>query len=107
MNRAELAVAANRNVDDVGLNCADVVVTDAPFVESAGAEVLHDDVGSRGESQENLAALGLAEIERQVALVAIHRRLREADLLVVTGERRRDAPRHFTLASLDFDDVGA
>src|SRR4029077_13763071 len=52
-------------------------------------------------------SLGLAEIECQVALVAIHSRLRESDLLVVTGKSGRDAARHFTLTRLYLDDVGA
>ena len=46
--------------------------TDAHTVEGAGAEVLDHNIGVLGEPKERLDALGLAEVQRDASLVAVH-----------------------------------
>ncbi len=58
-------------VDDPGVPFPKLEVPDAPLVHRAGAEVLHDDVGSFGEPQEELLPLGRVQVEPDVQLVPV------------------------------------
>jgi hypothetical protein len=58
-------------VDDPGISLPKLEVPDAPRVHRAGAEVLHDDVGSFREPQEKLLPLGRVQVEPDVELVAV------------------------------------
>ncbi|MNC88201.1 hypothetical protein D3C83_39930 [compost metagenome] len=52
------------------MQLAQVLVAQAPFLERAGAEILDHDVELGNQALQQLARLGLAEVERGDALVA-------------------------------------
>ena len=78
--RPLLAEAADRDIDNVGPDRADVRLADAEPLHHAGAEVLDEDVRRRGEALQQFHAPGMLEVEYDGALVA-----------VVVEERRRQA----------------
>src|ERR1700730_16437859 len=77
--RSPLTPSADRHVHDVRLDLAHVVVAEAPFYQRARTEILHDDIGGLRQLHEDVAALSGAHVERQVALVSIHRGIGETD----------------------------
>jgi hypothetical protein len=81
-----------------------LLVADAPFLERAGLEVVDQDVGGLEQAQQHLAPLGLGEVERRHALVAVH-----ADEVRrgAVAERRAPVAHLVALRRLDLDDVGA
>ena len=81
-----------------------VVVADAPFFHRARLEVLDQDVGAFQQAQQHRAAVGLADVERDGALVAV-----DADEVagVVVVERRAPVAHLVALRRLDLDHVGA
>ncbi len=96
--------AADRGVDDPRVGGRDGVVVEAEARETAGAEVLHHDVGAAGELLGERDVAGVLEVEGDGALVAV-------DPEVV----RRDAVAHGRLprpgvvagGRLDLDHLGA
>ena len=66
-----LAEAGDAAVDDARIDRPASLVVDSEAVLDIGAVVLDDHVGGFGEAQEDLARLGLLEVERERALVAV------------------------------------
>ena len=81
-----------------------VGVAEAPVLHRAGLEVLDQHVGLREQAQQHRAALGLADIERDRALVAV-----DADEIarIAVLERRPPVARLVALRRLDLDHLGA
>src|SRR6202011_2769387 len=98
------AEAADRNVDQVGLDRAQRRLADTDALGDAGAMVLHEKIGVRDHPLDQFQAARVAQVERHRALVAID-----------DCEGRRDAPpgpahRAREVADyrrLDLDNVGA
>src|SRR5208283_212822 len=107
VRRTELAEAADRDIDDIGFDRAAMLVADPPLVEGAGTEILHHDVRARGQFEEQRATLGIAQIERQTALVAVDCGVQKADPAALARQKRADPPSDLALDRLDLDDVGA
>jgi hypothetical protein len=82
-------------VDDVGVGGLAVVVADAEPVRDARGHVVVDDVGCRDELERDLQAVGVLQVERDVALAAL-----------AAEERLAREPHAVTLDGLDLDDVG-
>src|ERR1700687_1566438 len=68
-----LAEAADVAEDGARINRAHSLVGEAKARERAGAEVLDDDIGPLDEPFEHAFAIGVLEIDRHAALVAIDR----------------------------------
>ena len=87
------------------LRAFSVVVTQAPLLQRAGPEVLDDDVGALDEIEEEVAARGLAQIERDGFLVAgVHR---PEEVMAVEFGLSPGAQRVGRSRRLDLDDLGA
>ena len=72
--RAGLTEARHRDVDDRRIHAAHRDVAEPELVGDARKEVLDDDIGSAGQLEHELAALGLLEIHGDAALVTVDRR---------------------------------
>ena len=83
----------------------DVLGAEAPLLHRAGAEVLEHDVGARGQLGGDPLALGLAQVERDAALVAGEDRPPQA--VVVVAQAAPVAHRVADARRLDLDHVGA
>ena len=106
--RSELSVSADRDVDDVGIDGADVLVAAAPIGHSPGSKILHDDIGLARQFEKHVATLGTRQIEGHVALVAIHRGVEEGNRRIgMLQERRQPVGDVGRVEQLDLDDVGA
>ena len=92
-------------VDHLVVAGRDVVVAEPPAVHRAGLEVGDHDVGPRGQPQEDLAAFGTAEVDRDAALAAVARR--EVGAAGVTSLHRQPPGLVAEPRQLDLDDVGA
>jgi len=101
--RPLLAEAAERDIDDVRPDGADIRLADAEPVHHARAKVLDEHVRRRGEPLQQRHALGLFQVQHDGALVAVvvQERRRESALPVAAAARQVPAPR------FDLDDVGA
>ena len=94
----------DRAVHEPGVQRGERVVAEPERFHGAGPEILDEDVGARDEALEGLDALGLLEIERDVALVAVDDE-EGRGLPVLVGR-----PRARLVAApgvLHLDDVGA
>src|SRR5262249_47580227 len=69
--RTGLSEAGHRGVDDAGIGLAYRRVIYAELAGHAGAEILGDDVGLRGQLEENLLAARILHVEREAFLVAV------------------------------------
>ena len=67
---AGLAVGRDAHQDDLGIDLLHVLVAQAPAFEGSGREILDDDVGLGDQALGDLEARGLAQVERDAALVA-------------------------------------
>ena len=67
---AGLAVAGHARVDQPRVALVQVLGAEAPLLHRAGAEVLEHDVGGGGQLGGDALPLGLAQVERDGALVA-------------------------------------
>ena len=101
--RAGLAEAGDRGVDHRGVHRPDRRVAEAEPLRHPGQEVLDDHVGAPGQLEDEPCALGLLQIDRDPALVAVHRREGGAHLAVAPEGA------HVVAAAgpLDLDHVGA
>ena len=99
-----LAEAVDRHVDDAGRTLADRRLVEAETLDHAGAEVLHQHVGPRGEALDEIDALRRLQVDGDRALVAVEvqERGREAVAPIAVGARVVALAR-----LLDLDDVGA
>ena len=102
---AGLAVAGDAGVDRARVARVDVLGPEAPLLHRAGAEVLEHDVGGRGELGGDPLALGLAQVERDGALVAGQDR--PPQRAVVVAQAAPVAHRVAGAGRLDLDHVGA
>jgi hypothetical protein len=66
-----LAEAADGDVDDAGRRGAHRRLAEAHALGDAGAEVLHEDVGARGQAQQRLHRRRVLQVERDRALAAV------------------------------------
>ena len=71
--RVRAAAAQHRSAeqDDVGLDGAQVVVAEAPFLQRAGGEILGDQIGPGDQPLDNLDALGMRHVEAEAELVGV------------------------------------
>ena len=70
--RAGLAVARDRTIDQVGLDCLHRLIPEAEAVDHARPEVLHHDVGVLDQPSDDFESARVFEVERQRPLVGIH-----------------------------------
>jgi hypothetical protein len=83
--RPGLAEARHRDVDHRRVHRAHGGVAEPELVGDARQEVLDDDVGAAGQLKDELATLGLLEIDRDAALAAIDRGERRAHSVAAPG----------------------
>ena len=104
-HRALAAPSGAARVDDVRLALPDVLVPEAETVHHAGAKILDHHVGLLDQRQDDLAAFGRLEIDREQALVAERAEIEAADAAGHFGA----GPAARTLAAerLDLDDLRA
>ena len=102
--RTGRAVARDRAEHDLGVDLLQLLEAEAALGERAGAHRLDHRVGVADELEVDLDRLGLAQVERDAALVAV-------DVEVQQRVALDDRPRHLAdvvaLGRLDLDDVGA
>jgi len=67
-----LTVAANRAVDNPGVDFANRLIIDAQSVNDPGAESLQNDIGLPRQAKKNLLSFRGLKIQRHVLLVAIN-----------------------------------
>ena len=94
------AEAADRAIDDLGIEPADIGVADAEAVGDAGAVVLDKRVGAHGQHPHQVAALFFLEVDHDAALVAVEIQERRGDAVLA---RPSDPPRGVALGRLDLD----
>ena len=99
---AGLAKAGHAHVDQLGVEAAQFVGTNAQAIGHAGAEVLHHHIGLCGQLVHQGHGLGVLHVEHQALLVAVHHREQGA-LAVFHGA---DVAVVVTLRWLDLDDFG-
>src|SRR5206468_8473358 len=103
-----IAEAANRGIDDAPVALAQRLVREVQSFHHAGTKVLHHDLPGLDQLEEDLAACGTLEVERDGKLVAV-------DALEITAERpqpilgmeRPDLACPVALQRLDLDHRGA
>ena len=96
--RSLVARPAHRHVDDLRVPLPDLLVADAPAVEDAGREVLHQHVGLLDDAADAVERLGPLHVQRHQPLRAVpHVEVREVGRV---DERR-------PLGGLELEDVGA
>ncbi|MNI53182.1 hypothetical protein D3C73_1080030 [compost metagenome] len=78
---ARLPVPGDGHVDQLGVDCLQRLITQAQSLHHTGAKLLQDNVVVLHQSLDDLQCLGLLEVERKAALVAIE-----------VGMARRHAP---------------
>ena len=112
--RAAVAAARRRRDDQLRVRPAEVFVIEAELDHRAGAHVVVDHVALAGEAESEFAALGLRQVERQRALVQVHRVEDQpgvgADLLrrfLRARPDHRPAGQIEPLRPLDLDHLGA
>jgi hypothetical protein len=69
-HRPVLSIGRDANEDDAGIELLEVVVTEAPFFQGAGPEILDHDVALGGKLPEQVAAAFAQKIECHAFLVA-------------------------------------
>lgn len=102
--RTGLPIRGNRAIDDARLERTNVVVTEAEVVHHAWPIVFDNDIGALNQLLRLLDVLGILQIERHRALVAIER---SEVLAIAVGNRRPRAQRIAALRMLDLNDVRA
>src|SRR5262249_41690779 len=90
-------------IDDGGIAAGDRLVADSEAVGHAGQKILDHHVGAPGELESHPGAVRVLEVERQRALVSIHRREDRAHPVLATPVAKVVA----AAGTLDLDDVGA
>ena len=103
--RPVLTPSGDRHEHDVSLHRPAVLVADAPGIERAGAEVLHDHVGGGDEVEEEPPSRCDVHVDRHGALVAVGRLVdvTEARARQIGWEQAGDLARR----GLHLDDVSA
>ena len=102
--RTRLAEATDRHVHDVGLAAANGFLADAHPVDRAGAEVLHEGVGTGAYPHQQRNAVGVLQVDHHRPFAAVGCREHGSD----PGPGRSDPAHEVTgPRSLDLDDVGA
>ncbi len=103
--RSGLPVAGHPHQDDAPIAFAQNVVAEIPLLQRARPEVLDDDVGALDEVEEEVAAAGLTQVERDGLLVAgVHR---PEEVVPVEFGLPPGAQRIGRARRLDLDDLGA
>ena len=100
-----LSVARHPDQDDARIALAEHVVSQVPFLQGAGTEVLHHDVGFLDEVTEQLAAAGTSQVQGDCFFVArVHgpEDVVPAELGLAPGAQRVRGT-----GGLDLDHVGA
>src|SRR5262249_9380059 len=89
-----LAEATDRDVDDLWRNRAHRLLSNTEAVGHPGPEILHEDIGVRGQPQQGLSRGLLLEVEHDRALVAVvvQERGRETAAPVAAGPPRCARP---------------
>ena len=100
-----LAVARDPDHDDAGVDPGEAVIAEVPALHRAGAKILDQDVGLRGEAADDLLAVGLAGVHGDRFLVA--REHREPELLAVRFLLPPFAHRIALAGLLQLDHLGA
>ena len=80
--RAVLSETRNRRINDRRVERAHRLVAETHLGGSAGQEVLDDHIGARRQDQREIAALGFFQVDRDAALVPVHRREGRADAVL-------------------------
>lgn len=100
--RAILAEAGNAAVDDARVDLAHALIVDAELGFHVGSKVLDDDVGLPGQPHEHFQALGVFQVQRDGAFVAVQilevRAVARAARLLAGGVLQQ---------RIDLDDIGA
>src|SRR5579862_8778675 len=100
-----LAVSRNSQHDQPGIDCQQVVKSQPPFFQSAGAEIFDDDVGLLDHPPKDLGALRLSQIERYTFLVA---RFAQPEIRIPAGTRGAEFTQGIARTWLfDFEHLGA
>jgi len=81
----------------------ELLVLEPELGGEAGAHVGQDDVGACEERLEDLARVGMAQIERQRVLAAVA----DEEVPALAAAERRDVTARLALERLDLDHVGA
>jgi hypothetical protein len=97
-------VPAAEGVDQARVDGAQLRGAEAQPLHRARAEVVHQDVGRAGETVDDLAATGRADVEGDAALIAIQAPEDRALAARVLHVHAREIP---GARSFDLDDVGA
>ena len=100
--RAIFPVSRARPIDQSRIDLVQIRGADAEAVDDARREVLHQDVGARGQLAQQLAAFLGLEIERDRLLVGVQHRKREGGPAHVAAAAQMLAPER-----LDLDDLRA
>ncbi|MEY9236048.1 hypothetical protein ABIF68_004365 [Bradyrhizobium japonicum] len=98
-----LAVARDRAIDQLWIDRAQAVVVEPQPVHHAGAKVLDQDIGGRGEPAHRLLALLGLEIEHDAFLADVEL----AEYGAAPLAQRRPGAHRLAAAGLDLDDLGA
>ncbi len=104
------AVAGDREVDERRVQLAQDVVIEAEAGEATRPEVLDEDVAAGQQAAQHLGTVGLVQVERDRALVAVDREVVGRGPRVVGGVADpgwAPATGRIALGRLDLDDVGA
>ena len=98
-------VAADGRVDERRPLGDERLATEAEPLRAAGQEVLDDDVGAQRESPHDVLAAGIAQVDRDAALAAVH--AHEVRRLAAREGRAPGAGLVALAGPLDLDDLGA
>ncbi len=101
--RCGLAVSAQRHIDDARIERLDVLVTKPESRKRTGPKILDDDVGLAAEPADDLAGLGIVQIEAQVPFSRVLLHVIEPDAVDIGQADATEIARR----RLDLGDVGA
>lgn len=104
-HRPVLSIGRDPNEDRAPIDLFKFVVTEPPFFECAGSEVLHDDVALRRKLPEEFTPPLAAEIQRHALLVARFGQPHQGIAAIGIGSEPPE--RVASLWRLDLDDFGA
>jgi len=100
------AEAGGRGIDDVRLAGADLGVTETEALQNPRAEVLDHHVGALDQAVDDLAGLGVLEVDGEQPLVAVGAEVERADTIDI-GVGSRPVALEGALGRLDLDYIGA
>jgi hypothetical protein len=100
---AGLAIGGDRAVDEARVHLGEIFVSEAEFLQRAGAVVFDEDIRRLQQPLHQLAALLLPQIETEALLAHV---LLQEIAAVIAGKIRVAAARVAQLGPLDLDDLG-